>query len=223
MPQIPPEVRENAGINNEHTQYEHPAFGYIRITRPQGGDPNLFMSSVKHDTKVSITIGRATMERAHHHDRHYARNELITIEMSTVQFADLMSGMNTHGGVPCTIRRLIGEGGVPGIDMEGSVQRYSKEVKETFKDVGAQLSALAKNVRDALEEAKVSKAKQGKIVEPVEKLARDIGANMPFMAEMFQETVEKVVQEAKAVVESYATERGLMREEVPLLTQGPTV
>lgn len=222
MNKMPPVIRESGGLTNEHDRFDHPAFGYIRITRPQGGDPDLFMSNVKHDTKVSITIGRASMERAFHHDRHYAERELIRVEMSTVQFADLMSGMNTYGGTPCTLRRIETMTDVPGIDMETTVARYSKEVKKSFQSVGDELARLADGVRKALDDAKVSKAKQAAIVAPIEKLSRDIGSNMPFMEEMFRESVEKLVQEAKAVVEAYATNHGLEASSVPLLTQGST-
>lgn len=208
---IPPTTRP--GLDEEGGRYDHPAFGYIRVNRVQGGDPRLFMSNVRHQTKITLTIGKASMERRHYHDVHYAENEEITIEMSTVQFADLMAGFGTGSGVPCTLRRLRGPDGkgysVPGIDMENTVNRYSKEVKNKFSMTGKDLSELADSVIKALDAAKVSKSKQREIVAPIEKLAREIGANMPFMADMFNEAVESIVQEAKAVVESYATEQGL--------------
>lgn len=213
---IPP-TREDGFQDND--MFSHPAFGFVRVSRVQGGDPNLFMSNVKHDGKVSIVIGTAKMERSHHHDKHYSRKELIQVEMSTVQFADMMAGMNTGSGVPCTLRRVC-EGpyvGVPGIDMENTVSRYSKEVKQRFAETGKELKDLAKTVREALEAAKVSKAKQADILGPIEKLATEIGSNMPFMAEMFRESVEELVQEAKAVVETYAVDKGMDPADIPLL------
>lgn len=202
-------------------QYVHPAFGFIRVSRVQGGDPNLFMSNVKHDGKVTIVIGTAKMERAHHHDKHYSGRELIQVEMSTVQFADMMAGMNTGSGVPCTLRRVHDDQGkyvsVPGIDMENTVSRYSKEMKDKFKATGRRIADLTKAVRGALEAAKVSKTKQEEILSPISSLATEIGSNLPFMAEMFRESVEELVQEAKAVVETYATDKGLDPRDVPLL------
>lgn len=219
MTRIAPTVTED-GLNG-NDMFTHPAFGFIRVSRVQGGDPNLFMSNVKHDGKVNIVIGTAKMERSYHHDKHYAGKEMIQIEMSTVQFADMMAGMNTGSGVPCTLRRIRDEAGkyisVPGIDMENTVSRYSKEVKQRFADTGRDLKDLAKTVREALEAAKVSKTKQADILGPIEKLATEIGSNMPFMAEMFRESVEELVQEAKAVVETYATEKGLDPDSLPLL------
>ena len=216
---IPPTTRP--GLDKEGARFDHPAFGFIRINRVQGGDPALFMSNVRHSTKITLTIGRASMERRHYHDVHYAGNEEIQIEMSTVQFADLMAGFGTGGGVPCTLRRVKdgagGYVGVPGIDMENTVNRYSKEVKNKFSMTGRELSELAQDVVKALDAAKVSKSKQREIVAPIEKLAREIGTNMPFMADMFTEAVESLVQEAKAVVESYAVEQGLTSESAPTL------
>jgi hypothetical protein len=216
-PITPEKVEDSSG----ETCFVHPAFGFICVSRTRGGDPNLFMSNVKHDGKVTISIGTAKMERAYHNDRHYTDKELIQIEMSTVQFADMMAGMNTASGVPCTLRRVQYERGkcvlVPGIDMESSVSRYSKEMKNKFKTTGDSLIALSNAVRKELEEAKVSKIKQENILAPIESLATEIGANLPFMADMFRESVEGLVQEAKAVVETYAADKGLDSGEVPLL------
>ena len=221
MTRIAPTLMPDTGINKEEDRYDHPAFGFIRINRVQGGDPTLFMSNVRHQNKVILCIGRATMARRHHADSHYAQNEEIQIEMSTVQFADLMAGLGQGGGVPCTIRRMRGADGkcvfVPGIDMENTTARYSKEVKKAFRQRGSDLSDLVKTVRESLEAAKVSKTKQADILEPIERLAREIGANMPFMADQFMEAVEGMVQEAKAVVEAYAEERGIPAAEAPAL------
>lgn len=216
---IPPKMTPGKGVDGD--KYEHPAFGFVRITRPSGGDPRLFMSNVDHHHKISLTIGTADMERRHYHDHHYAGVEMITVEMSSVQFADLMAGLGSHSGVPCTIRRARDAEGkytsVPGIDMSNTVKRYAGEVKDSFKENGEALTSLAKNVQEALDAAKVSKTKQAEILAPIHKIAREIGANMPFMADMFQEAVEGLVQEAKAVVEAYAVERGVEASEAPLL------
>lgn len=213
----PTEVDSHLG----DAQYVHPAFGFIRVSRVQGGDPNLFMSNVQHEQRMSLVIGTAKMERAHHHDKHYSGRELIQVEMSTVQFADMMAGMNTGSGVPCTLRRVHDEQGqyvsVPGIDMENTVSRYSKEMKDKFRETGTRIKDLAKTVRAAMEAAKVSKTKQDDILGPIESLATEIGSNLPFMAEMFRESVEELVQEAKAVVENYAADKGLNPNDAPLL------
>jgi hypothetical protein len=226
MTRIAPTLIPGAGINKEEDRYEHPAFGFIRLNRVQGGDPHLFMSNVRHQNKVTICIGRATMARRHHLDTHYAREEEISIEMTTVQFADLMAGLGQGGGVPCTIRKMRGPDGrgpdgngayLPGIDMENTAARYSKEVADTFKKRGQEIDDLVETVRSALDAAKVSKTKQAEILGPIQKLARDLGANMPFMADMFKEAVEGMVQEAKAVVEAYAVDRGITAVEAPAL------
>lgn len=214
MTRIPPTEKSD-------DRFEHPAFGFVRVTRASGGDPKLFMSNVDHHHKITLTIGGAEMERRHYHDHHYARQELIEVEMSSVQFADLMAGFGQGGGVPCTIRRTRDKDGrygiVPGIDMANTVKRYAGEVADTFKKTGTSLNDLAETVRTALDAAKVSKVKQAEILGPIQKIAREIGSDMPFMASMFQETVESLVQEAKAVVEAYATDRGIAADAAPTL------
>lgn len=213
MSRIPPTEEQDG----KRTVYRHPAFGFVRISRPHGGDPNLFMSNVKHEHKVALTIGTAYMDREHHHDRHFAEDDLITVEMSSVQFADMLAGLSTRGGSPCTIRRRENRVLVPGIDIESTTRRSAAEMQEAFQQTGAKLQDLSRKVREQLVAAKVSKSRQAAILDPIETLATQIRSNLPFMSDMFQETVEGLVQEAKAVVEAYAEERGIGKDEAPLI------
>lgn len=196
--------------------YEHPAFGCVAISRVSGGTGNLFMSNVKHDHFVALRVMRAKMARSHYQDQHYAQDPIVEVNMSMVQFAELMAGMNTGSGVPCTISR-IEKKGVPGINLENTNRRFAKEVDDRFKELAKQIDTITNSTREALTAAKVPVSKQGAILSPLAKLEQDLRSNIPFMQKQFAETMEGIVSEAKSVIESYATERGITPGEAPLL------
>ena len=197
-------------------RFEHPAFGCVTISRVSGGGP-LFMSNVRHQHQIHLTVKRASMRRNHNQDNHYAEGEIVEVAMSNVQFAELMAGMNTGSGVPCTLTRVIGTGHIPGIKMENTNRRFSKEAKARFTELATQINTMVKSTQEALEAAKVPKSRQGAILSPMEKLEQDLRSNIPFMQSQFAETMEGIVAEAKSVVESYALERGIAPGEAPIL------
>jgi hypothetical protein len=201
----------NASASGLGDIYEHPAFGCVSFSRTSGGSGTLFMSNVQHNHQIRLRIERASMARQFHHDTHYAGENLIEVTMSQVQFAELMAGMNQGSGVPCTLTR-VNQKPVPGISMETTNKRFSKETDEVFEKLAHTVNCIVSNTRDALTGAKVSKAAQAAILAPLSKLAQDLGSNIPFMHDQFRESMEKVVSEAKSVVESYAISKGLEQQ-----------
>lgn len=200
--------------------YTHPAFGCISISQTHGGSGTLFMSNVRHDSQIRFTVHRAKMARNHYQDQHYAEETIVEVTMSKVQFAELMAGMNQGGGVPCTLTRVDGTS-PPGIAMENTNKRFAKEANSRFKELARQIDSIITTTKAALDEAKVSKAKQGPILSPLTKLEQDLRSNIPFMQDQFRESMEKIVSEAKSVVESYATELGMSPGKgVTLLSDG---
>lgn len=59
------------GISSKSEEFKHPAFGMIGFSRVNGGDPNLFGSSIKHNNKIVMTLRHGKEERHVERDWYY--------------------------------------------------------------------------------------------------------------------------------------------------------
>lgn len=190
----------NDGSGDRGTHYEHPAFGQIRASRVSG-DTTLYGSDFVHHNFVSISISRSNLERRLSHDWHFAKNEMIEVNLSEAQWATFVSSMNVGSGVPCTINHLDGKG-VPGIslpprpttqfkdEIHEAVSRGLREIDSVIAEIGG--ITMPKGRRDG-------------IVNKLRMAAQHLRSNLPFVAKSFDEHMERIVEKAKIEVNAYLT------------------
>lgn len=88
----------------DREEIEHPAFGMIHASRISG-QRNLFMVDYPQGHFVRLTIAPATLIRDLSNDWVHSRAyPLIEVDLSEVQWARMISSMNTTG-VPCTLNQ----------------------------------------------------------------------------------------------------------------------
>jgi hypothetical protein len=197
--------------NEEEDEYseEHPAFGLIGVNRVTHGNGRLSLygsASNQHLTTVEITVKRA--ERNHHlsGDWHFGREEIVRIEMSSMQFAEMLTRFNMGDGVPCTIRGIDGRS-VPYIPVEDDTEigrikeGFSKTIRRKFSE-----EAIAKarsELKSLLEKKNLNKSDRKRIAALSEKLIGEIENNVPFVFDQFTESAGKVEQEVKKEVAAF--------------------
>ena len=94
-------------INDEHKS--HPSFAVIQVSRiNSSGAVPLFGASIGHSNTIKLTINRAEAIRSTDlsYDRYFPREQLIEIEMTQTQFAEMITSMNYGSGVPVTLRQF---------------------------------------------------------------------------------------------------------------------
>ena len=75
---------------------KHESYGIIGISRVTSHPAkNLFGSSVKHTHSMALRIKTASVDRHLNQDWYHAENELIEIEMSPTQFAEMITSLDT--------------------------------------------------------------------------------------------------------------------------------
>ena len=204
----------------KETTTQHPAYGFIRLSRTNGGNGRLFMSPLRHDHRITITIGEAEQVRSLNNDRHFPRKQLIEIDMSEAQFAQFVCNSSFSEGAPCTIRRKFGQPVEPLTEAQLTSERYYQEARETAKEaVEAVRDAKAKI---ATLTAKLPKAAQGVIEQELHALEMKLNDHMPWIVQQHHEHMTKAANNAKLEIEAYlvrATERvGLAEaEKLPML------
>lgn len=220
---------------NNHGHYgedqireEHPSYGQLSIGRTTGGNPNLYGSSIKHTNKISIEIRHSEKIRDLHRTWYFPRDCIVRIEMSPTQFADALTSMNTSG-VPVTIVRLSGHDFIPECPETHTRQIFEKEFKERAKQVVDDMAVDFKTIKEMLAAGSPKVAARKAIIQMLDRIQTEIGSNIPFIQESFNEAVDKTVNEAKGEIEAFmeskvrslgleaAREKGLLPDAPPQL------
>lgn len=181
----------------------HPSYGMISCARCNGRSGRLFGSSIKdHHATVRLTISEGEVHFDLSKEWYHSTDQYIEVEMSAVQFAEMLTSLNYGNGVPCTIRFVRGTDRIEDPpDDETEVER----VHNGFEEYTQEISDRYKKLTDVV--AKALKRSSKKTCEEVEKavqlLHQAIVADMPFAVTQFQRATDKVVAAAKAEVEAF--------------------
>ena len=189
----------------DETLEAHESFGLVGIHRITG-KIHLFGSAIEHHgTFFRLSIKQGEVRHAHGQDWYYGRKELISIDLSAAQFAELITTLNVGDGVPCTIDRVLGTRMEPvptGLGTE--TQKIQSEFKGRIKDLVGFLKTKTSETKALLEKkSALSKADKEAILGVMEKTLQEIHLNAPFFVEQFVEATEKVKTTAKAEVEAF--------------------
>jgi hypothetical protein len=188
---------------------EHPAFGQVTIHRVNHGPGKFALygaASDSHMTTVRLVISRSERSHGLSKDWYFAKGELIEIEMTSLQFADLMTSFNMGGGVPCTIRHTGGKL-VPEIPAEdtneiGRIREgFKKEMQARFSADG--IRAAREEIRKILTKKTILKSDRERLDRLTEGLLGEIEHNVPFVMDQYAEAAGKVESEVKKEVAAF--------------------
>jgi len=198
-------------VNREkEEELRHESYGSIHFSRRQGDPGRLFGSALNgHGSYITLCISRSTLIRNDLHDRTYSggfRGDLIEVDMSAAQFAELLTTMNIGNGVPCTISHVNGKA----MERPPEIPHETERVRSGFKD---KMKTLADDAQKALGEIKklfeekknLTKEDRKIVIGFLEKVVMELGANSPFVLKMFEEATQKVTNAAKAEIDAFVT------------------
>ncbi len=189
----------------ERERYKHPAFGMIGFNRITGGDNVLFGSSIKHNDRISLTIKHGEQERKLCNNYFYGKKKIVEIEMSYSQFVECISSMNIGDGVPCTIRYTEKDEYIPGIEDNNSKREqfrneFSNIIKKAMKQIQNQIDQIQGSI-DTKKNLGVKERKE--IISQLNQVKYNIGCNLDFCVEQFDEQMDKSTMEAKGEIEAF--------------------
>lgn len=186
------------------TKTSHPSYGTMAFCRRTGGSTPLFGSSIEHRDTIAMTLYHADITRGLHSDYVYGSRIIAEVEMSYSQFAEAITSMNMGTGVPVTIRRTEKDGNIPPCDFVSKREQFVSEFKENRKKVTEVAQQLIKEVTELFNQKKsLTKADKDVILNKLHHLNMDIGCNMDFIADQFNNQMDKTVMEAKGEIESF--------------------
>lgn len=198
-------------MSHDEPKQTHPSYGMIQICRITGGKRPLFGSSIVHGESIRIRVSTASLQRDLHRDWIYDESQIVEIELSPVQYAEMLTHMNTQG-VPCTILRREGKG-IPECPYVDKKDMFKNE----FRDKVSRIAECMENMGKAIDELKsaksIKKSDMERIAGMFANVRQDIVSNMPFAADQFNEHMERATTEAKGEIEAFMLHKALRMAE----------
>lgn len=207
---------------------EHESYGIIGVANiSTSGDNQLFCSPLTNNHSVKITVKHAVRDRELHRDWVFARGVVCEVEMSSAQYAQMISSPNIGEGTPCTLRYIPGEGGrIPDPPSEIPPQeRFSKELKDRAALLSTTLAEMVVASHMVLQANSPSKEMRRNLKSKAEEAQREILSSLPFLIDSFQQEMDNLTMKARAEFEAMMvktlTDRGLraLQEDQAQLTE----
>lgn len=186
------------------TKTSHPSYGTLLFNRTYGGKTPLFGSSIEHSNVITMELRHAEIERGLNRDWVYGKTPIVEVEMNYSQFAEAITSFGQGTGIPVTIRYTEKDGRIPECDFVSKREQFADEFKGKTKDAMNESQQLIQDVTDLFSQKKaLTKEDKKAVISKLRKLSMDIGCNLDFIADQFNEQIDKTVMEAKGEIESF--------------------
>ncbi len=218
-----PSVKSKSGISadREH-EVTHPAYAQVTVHQIQGTGQVLYGSDHQHMAGVRLVVSESSMRRANSRDWPHAGDQILVVEMSHVQWASLVSGMNSSEGTQATLRRV--RAGplvqVPGLPLRDSgAPEHTKDAEETLRAATTALAELRDNV---LNVKGLTRRDRDMLLSGVDAAHRKLTDSLPHILHSFIEHMEDRVAKARIDIQAwwqtYRGRQGIGRDAPPPLS-----
>jgi hypothetical protein len=215
----------------ERKRYRDPSYvmvGFSRITSSPPG-VSLFGSSVKHQSLVRLHVTEASIERDTNlsTDWYYGEKEILSVDLSPNQFAELLTTMNVGAGVPGTLSHLMGESYEYPNTIPSPAEQFKSEIDESLSDAIDELNSAEATAKELLDHSKpLNKEERKELLRSIERIKNWTRGHIPFILDQVHKSIQKSVVEAKSEIDSFVTDTILktgietLREKKPELIIG---
>lgn len=199
----------------EDAIHEHPSFGVIRISNPNG-TRRLFGSDAEHSSFIQLEIAPAKLKRGLNYDQICSTiRPIISVSMSHAQYVSMIQSCGKGEGTPCTIEygpKSLSEDIVRFPTIEHIQSKTDLIKDEIQKDVKAALdmSHLAvMKLQEQLEKLKAKKSITKADISSLQSLANVAQnklevtpRNIKYALTCAEETIDRAVQSAKIEIDA---------------------
>lgn len=182
--------------------YKHPSFGMLSLSRIHGNSGYLFGSEIQSENFIELTLSEGEMNRDLTNDYFYGDKPLFKVKMSTNQFSELITALNAGSRVPVTIEQVLGENVEQCADMESKKTYTHNQFKQRMAELLVDINKRWKGIEKIIDKKTLTKDDQRELKLFYDKLTVEVKSNIPFFMRCFQETMDKVVLDAKTEIDS---------------------
>ena len=185
----------------ERERISHESFGQIRFNRVSG-NANFYGSELTQNHYISLEIYNSEIERDLSQDWYYNKKQVLRLRMSSGQFSELITNMNSGSGIPCTLEYIQGKAVAELPTQESRKEFVHRKFEDRMKEFSTSIREQQNRAKELVKKKTLSKQDIQDLTHHLEWLTTEVEKNIPFFAKCFQETMDEVVLEAKTEVEN---------------------
>lgn len=183
---------------------KHASWGMIGFYHTQGGERQLFGSDVSNHNTIRLAIKHARKHRELGRDWTMGDDIICEVELSSLQFAELLTNMNIGDGVPCTIRYTREDGYIKYQEEQSKIDVIYKERDDIADKASSSLREVEGALRELIDNKKIPKTVGGELLHKLSTALSDLeGNNFEFYKRQATEEIDKMVVEAKSQISEY--------------------
>ena len=191
-----------SNYDKDHKEIDdHPAGVTVQFSRVTGSR-EFFGSSVKSQSWIQLRVWKAKLQSSFGHDQARQGRQLIEIDLSPAQFAELLTTMNYGVGVFGTLSYFNGEHiekyEAPPSEMTRTEEYIEQHLTEAFAQHNENIERMKKIITDS----KLNKKDKEEMIRSL-RVDAHFESNFNFYKERLRETASKLIVQAKAEVESH--------------------
>lgn len=185
----------------ESETFEHESFGQIRFSRVNGY-ANFYGSELPQQNYISLEISTSKCEKSLTQEWYFPQQQIMRLRMSAGQFSELITSMNYGSAVPCTFERINGKK-VEDIPTDESRKEFvHRAFRDRMRKFSEKLNSEKEKAREIINKKSINKSDAKILNDMLSDIFIEVEMNIPYFTECFQETMDKVVNEAKIEVEN---------------------
>jgi hypothetical protein len=189
--------------SKEEENYTHASFGQIRFSRISGSPDGFYGSELPQNHYIEMTIQKSSVRRDLSRDWYFASGlPLAQVRMTSGQFAELITSLNQGSGIPCTVEFLDQKKVDKMPEQESRKEFIHRKFEDRMKEFAISIRDRQNKAKEIVKKKTLSKQDIHDLSYHIEWLSTEVASNIPFFAKCFQETMDKVVFEAKTEVEN---------------------
>lgn len=190
----------------EEIKQEHPSQIQISFSRCQSSHPvSFYGSDIGCNSYIILEIKTSVKTRKLSNDYYFPDKIILRARLSPNQFAELLTTMNTCGGVPATLEHFFSsglqEGRIPEPIHEDKVEIFKKEIDLDAQQVFVSINDLTKEINDL----KISNKQRDNLVKKISGLKSLFTSTLPFIIDQAKEQVDNIVTAGKSAIDSFYT------------------
>lgn len=192
-------------MSSDEQKREHPSYGVIRVTNVTGHH-NLFGSRIETGHAIRMEIAQAHANIRHGEESYDGADApFLTVEMSELQWARMISSIGHFSGSPCTIRRREGKM-VPGetrhdVSIEDKAyNRIRAEVKKATEKLEGEIA----DAKQLIASSKMPKKAISELMEHLDSIRRTMNDTLPFVGGIIENDAHNATHEAYSEIDAYA-------------------
>ena len=184
-------------------RYQHPSYGRAVFRRTNGGNRPLYGSDLKHGNTIQFTLESSSCMQDLGRNWFGGGDMIAEVEFSQVQFAELLTNMNTEG-VPCTIRYRADMGRINFAEMSKAIDYVEDKIDKLVSSQASDLKRVKSEIDEILSrKGTMKKADKDRVQELSRMLVNLSQRSLLFYAESAVEIIDRSKAEAKASIEAH--------------------